>query len=851
MSRKLFRQNFNSERKTWDDIIIAAQANEKNKENIEIELRMNSIDANGFLDIYNAYKSQFIEEKSLNAITPYGKKNAIRKIIFTEPKKEEYMTKTVNTKVPFTFVGYNFNASMALEEKIPASHASTAANTLYRFKYRLSVQISDFWRLDLTKVIETRNAELLRQLKDEFFNKEFDNIKDYKLELEIEYTQPTRQITTDDFKIIDKIITIIDPEHLKKLIYQNSMGVIMQYTIPNPVARKRIANFPIKTLKHVTTQVIGLNKNKYSQFYPPEGYYLTDKADGIHGVVIAGSGKVKILTDTVLEIDANVRVPFIVDCEVIFGNSTENKWDDFKLYIFDVMMFDNENIANLGFSERAKYIMKCSSMLQEQKINAITKTFIVLSSNGLQTQITAMYKKKRDYEIDGLILNSPNDNYNQTKIYKWKPYEKNTIDFLAKACPKRVLGIKPYEQRQGMKLYFLFTTITYDLFQKMNISYCSGYKDIFPNQNTHKRFPIQFSPSDSPLAYLYWRPIDGQEIDGTIVEMTRDVENTMWILTRHREDRTLDYQSGTYFGNAFQTAEDNWQNFINPFPLEELYNVSASYFKNIKENIYRPPMGFNSFVKAKMTSLAENAEYLVELGSGRGGDLSKYLLHNIQTLICVDSDKNALSELIQRKYNIMYSEKSKMSKTSVLTVHADVNNGKDMVAKIFSVVNLVDPFADHIISQFAIHYFVEKLPNLISSIEALLKKGGLFMFSCFDGQKVFDLLAKNGGKWIAKENGVVKYQISSKYKSKTLTSGIQKIELMLPFSSNELYEEPLVNIKYVVEVFKKKGFILEQHRNFGELISDYHTINSMMAEKLTTHDIEFISLYDYVILRKK
>ena len=51
-------------------------------------------------------------------------------------------------------------------------------------------------------------------------------------------------------------------------------------------------------------------------------------------------------------------------------------------------------------------------------ISVYAKRFIQLSKHRLKEEILAIYSsKERDYEIDGLILNSPDENYLSTKIY--------------------------------------------------------------------------------------------------------------------------------------------------------------------------------------------------------------------------------------------------------------------------------------------------------------------------------------------------------------------------------------------------------------------------------------------------
>jgi hypothetical protein len=860
-------------RESWKNRVISIHENEIDKKdikNLEIEIRILNITPKAFLSVYNYIKTKDHKtEQSINAITSVTNRssktrdNHIRKLLFENGKKlnDEYILKS---PLFHNIVrDSDFSFTVGISKETPISSANTDATTLYRVKYRKSLILSEslsqtasenkagLWRLDITKVKELKSNSIsqLGKIKDSHFAKKYEDIEENdKLEVEIEYLKPERIIKEEDFVIIQQIMQIIDPEHSVKISYQSAMSTIMDYTIPDFRRKKYIESQAIKTLKHVTTQVIGLNKNTYSKFYPPIGYYLTDKADGIHSVIIAKNGLFKVLTDTAIEISHDVQKSLIADGELIWSDDHKT----FKLFIFDVMMFDGQNIAENPFRERKTFIPKCIEVIRKGGIDAYEKQFICLSETGLKNEILTVYNKKREYEIDGLIFNSPGENYHDTRIYKWKPYDHNTIDFLAKKCPSNISGVKPYEVKDGKTLYFLFSTISFELFKKFNLSLVPNYKKLFPTlSDKAQRFPIQFSPSDNPLAYLYWHPNDSlREIDNQIVELTRNKNNTEWILTRIREDRTLDYLSGTYFGNAFQTAEDNWQNFSNPFPIEELYNLSTSYFQETKKDVYRAPMGFNSYVKTVMTSKMENAKYVIDLAIGRGADLRRYMLYNVDKLIGIDLDENALTELIQRKYDIMRQPKSDKYKTSILTIQSDINDSKKTLEKIYNISGFNTPFANHVVCQFAIHYFIHKLPQFIGLISSLLAGNGCFSFTCFNGQRVFDLLTKNKGNWLAKENETVKYQIKSKYSSKKLTSVGQKIGLLLPFSSSDMYEESLVNVDFVIGEFKKKGYRLVNNTQFSKMLPEFRTINFSSAEAMTENDELFVSLYDCVVLQK-
>ena len=127
----------------------------------------------------------------------------------------------------------------------------------------------------------------------------------------------------------------------------------------------------------------------------------------------------------------------------------------------------------------------------------------------------------------------------------------------------------------GHTLYFLFVGISADMMRQFGLTRCPGYAELFP---AHERntgyFPIQFSPSDQPYAYLFHYPnetvgrdgkkVPSEPIENRIVELglpsldSADGNDATpapgWQLNRVRSDRDEDLQRGRLFGNNFKTA---------------------------------------------------------------------------------------------------------------------------------------------------------------------------------------------------------------------------------------------------------------------------------------------------------
>jgi hypothetical protein len=101
------------------------------------------------------------------------------------------------------------------------------------------------------------------------------------------------------------------------------------------------------------------------------------------------------------------------------------------------------------------------------------------------------------------------------EVFKYKPVEKLTIDFLIRRCPPKLLGIAPYLDTEK-KLYLLFCGISYHAYNKSGLRLIPQYSELFNNISPSSLpgyFPIQFQSANKTFSYLYW---SNEEIDSEI-----------------------------------------------------------------------------------------------------------------------------------------------------------------------------------------------------------------------------------------------------------------------------------------------------------------------------------------------
>jgi hypothetical protein len=243
----------------------------------------------------------------------------------------------------------------------------------------------------------------------------------------------------------------------------------------------------------------------------------------------------------------------------------------------------------------------------------------------------------------------------------------------------------------------------------------------------------------------------------------------------------------------------------------------------------------------------------MDLGSGRGGDLHKYIYANYKNLLMLEYDINAIDETIERKYNVL--TKPYNLGCNLVVLQMDLNSDfKKNIKHIEESLENSDTFINNttmykkgdtttIFCHFAMHYFLtssQSAKNIAQFISYYLKSKGSFIMTVFDGKRVFDLLKQNKGKW---ETPDKKYMIEYVGKQPNAFSGFgHMINVLLPLS-NKPYKEPLIDLFQLDKIFKPYNISRVEDKNFDAMLTDKST--------LTDTEITFIGLYKYVIFRKR
>jgi len=608
-------------------------------------------------------------------------------------------------------------------------------------------------------------------------------------------------------------------------------------------------------------------------------YYLSDKADGERCFAFFKNNNLSIITTTTIKhIELKQEVPVcILDCEVLELDKSP------RLYAFDILYWKNPCTKPTTESrfeimhEAIKELSKVYKLLEE-KIQIRIKN---------RSDIKEMFTRKAMYPIDGLVFTPASGMTSQTKrktrfssphnyfdmtVFKWKPPERQTIDFLVMKCPKNILGQKPYLSKPKHTLYFLFNGVQATEFKRLGLRHPPEYNTLF-NEYTFRPgfFPTTFQPSSDPYAYLCWIPdsLLKTDIHGHVAEFGWDFDSeNRWIFHTLRPDRDTQVSKGLGFGNSYKVAEIIYNGYKNPFTMDHLINPenykASVYFSQTKEEIYKPLTKFNAFVKAQTMIQLEKAQRVIDAAGGKGQDLFTLHGYGVRELHIMDIDKEAIAQIDKRKYNL--GDK----KLYVFDFHPDkrfqlstqVADLSKPASELVDLAHFHPGTVDGIIMNFAIHYIVhgdDSLQNLIDFVDTMLRSKGIFIFTCFDGQRVFDLLkSTKQGESVdlniddprAQGETRKKYSIRKLYNEKKFIPNGLKISAIHPFSDQSYYEESLIGIQWILAAFRKRKYTVLQYGSFGDLLGKYDKFNPTWSKKMSDHDKLYSSLYSYVTVLK-
>tara|TARA_B100000780_G_scaffold250841_5_gene197185 strand:- start:1176 stop:3908 length:2733 start_codon:yes stop_codon:yes gene_type:complete len=830
----------------------------------------------------------------LNNIKMYWLKNTLTSGTFIRKRKKDMID------LSDYGIRFNFNDEQTVDPKSKNINNSRLLDEneikYYRFKDIISVRVGDF-RLDLSSVKQCQGKSFndsgcLKQhntyeIEVELLNKESDDLNKF-----LEITGTIVALLQGGISILSFTESQNVLSRYYKLIGIKSNNSFNKFISANPVSLSKV-----NLIK--TPSIVNILKN----------YAVTYKADGQKHFLFYIDNK-SYLIDTNLNIKGVDIIFYNTNNTLIEGEYISDK----NLFLmYDILFHNGEDVRKRHLNLPSKEKIKKDRQLS--RIELIQSLY----KNSEQTDLTIEVKPYKygnnekifeeakklwddrtelKYYVDGLIFTPITEHYpprggTWKYLFKWKPSELNSIDFLVRfnkdmngkdiVTPLFTSDENSEKTVKNYKTLTLFVGKNDDKFNKETKKWIKKLiaSEFNPNDDDKNSIAKLFTSNNNKIYTSDILTGETDEIkDDTIVEFAYDKyadEDFRWKPIRVRYDKTEKYKSGKpLFGNYEDVANDIWEKINDPvteymITTGDVPETSIKYYSNTNnkkfnsKNRSQLQMFHNQYIKSTLiesVSPGKNKKKfegeLLDLSCGKGGDLSKWRNANLKRIVGIDIDKPGL------KYAMNYYKKFPRPKPSVYFAWGDssklifpnYDTGIDDMSKLRLKEYIPDKYSFDIVSvQFSLHYFYKErdtIENLIQNIHDNLKKGGHFIGTCFDGKTVFEKLktnpileGKNGDNLI--------WSIQKDYKIRTFNDKkpIFDKKIKVYFKSiGHTHVEYLVNFEYFRKMCSKVGLKLVYVKPFSE-IYDEMIASGNKKYNLTESEKEFSFLniaFDFVKL---
>lgn len=418
-----------------------------------------------------------------------------------------------------------------------------------------------------------------------------------------------------------------------------------------------------------------------------------------------------------------------------------------KYYVFDAVASDGK-LLNEEFNSRIGIVKKVVGTETEPVVKDVLPKKYFTEGCLYDRTVAALdeAKKMEPGSTDGLILQNITKYLSQS--YKWKPSGTLTIDFLLRQLPTSETD------PVGVFVFQLLTS---------NGKLFTGTK-AYPHNGIFRSAVDTF---------------DGVPLDGAIVEMSRSTNR--FEIVRLRTDRDQP--------NSGYVARDVWDLIHDP--------VTEKTIRGQDLVLYRK---YSNAMKRKMYLQYASVDFgtgkkLLDIGVGRGGDLSKWEEAKIDTVVGVDPNEKNIKELISR-YN--FPKTGRRWHVQVIAVPTGAENTEHVSGVLQrGKITLDAVSAFHSLTFFAKS---KELLNELAKTVNLVAEGGIFFGVFFDGQSVEDLLGT--------DRKVVTDAWSVRRERRSKRSAPNEIVVDIPEESSMVHQqhEWLLKMQELESVLEPYGF---------------------------------------------
>lgn len=350
--------------------------------------------------------------------------------------------------------------------------------------------------------------------------------------------------------------------------------------------------------------------------------------------------------------------------------------------------------------------------------------------------------------------------------------------------------------------------------------------------------------------------------DNTIVEFRYEMNNDnrwKWVPLRVRNDKTYQYRSRIgprNYGNNYDTANSNWFSIHNPITEkmlmtgegipEEMSDDDVYYKKSDTTSQTKRLRDFhNLYVKSKIIGSVSNSDdILIDVAVGKAGDLPKWTKSKLDFVFGIDYSKDNIENKLdgacarylnekKKRYRMPYclyvhgnssmnirntdAINSDKYKTITRAVFGDGPKDETIIGKgVFKHYGKGKDGFNITSCQFALHYFFENitiLQQFLRNVSECTKVNGYFIATCYDGNKIFNMLEsyKKGESITINKNGKKVWELEKQYdflEFKDDSSSVNYKISVYQDSIGKPAKEFLVNSNYLIRVMENYGFRL-------------------------------------------
>lgn len=656
---------------------------------VELEARFGRTTNRGFIpgvsrEVFNRIRDYFDQRAQVieTRTTDYISKN-VRKTVTTPPSGHPetiWITKDRLWNQEDTDYGIRYSMS----REIPVHPVNNFVPDVIREKHRYSYSVfKNMVQIDMTIVNMVNGVQGETQSDNTQYEVEVELVNSLGLE-------------SFDKAIKTVLMRLLDTTVLYNNNEANDVISFVNMTL-NTNKRNIIDHYPIVQARNLKMKDMvwgGLIGNKETQ------YTVTHKADGQRKLLVFHhTGIWLVMAPHSLNRISPNEVPTltgtIIDGELVPMDRRLPGAPESKLWYlaFDCLAWNgNAGVQELAHAVRMNHAQAVADVMKNKLINVNTKSF---KSFGTPEQFFAvmreMFREQEvlSYKQDGFMFTPANTIYNPHSdnhplyrrvltdypdICKWKPKEQLTIDFQIrwKATINGSL-IQLYVNEKGKPILF----------------------------NGTKLFPYDINMVD------HYHTLTSGLPNNTVVEYGWDYQKGLFIPHRVRYDKTKP--------NKVDIAEDVWMDIQRPLDKDTMegqsLNLMRVYHNKIKKLLFNNSDG----------------KTLLDIGSGRGGDVAKWKKYS--KIVAVEPNADHIVELRRRIEINNMTDKVKV-------VHA---GGQDIEAIHQAVREFIGDRVDVVSMMLSMSFFWQNqsmVNRLVNTITSNIKRDGKIIFLTIDGDLV-------------------------------------------------------------------------------------------------------------------